>query len=197
MPGLLPKPVHLTVEQRNELEQMVRKHTTSQQIALRARIILLADQGLNHRQIGRELKITRDTARCWRRRWLALTDSERPVVERLQDAARPGAPATFTAEQLTHLYAIACEDPQESGRPISHWTPRELADELINRQIVDSISPRHVGRLLEEADLKPHQTRYWLNPSHDEHFDEKVSDVTSVYLTAQERAKKKGPDVEH
>ena len=191
MPGLLPEPVHLTAEQRDDLERLVRKHTTPQQIALRARIILFADKGLNHRQIGRELKISRDMARHWRRRWLASAEKDTSIMERLQDAPRPGAPATFTAEQLTHLYAIACEDPRESDRPISHWTARELADELSKRQIVESISPRHVGRLLEEADLKPHQIRYWLTPSHDEQFNEKVSDVTNVYLTAQERAKKK------
>lgn len=192
MPGLCPESLQLTETERNELEQLVRKHTTPQQIALRARIILLAGRGLNHRQIGRELQITRDTARCWRGRWLAAVEKDTPIMERLQDAPRSGSPATFTAEQLTHLYAIACEDPRESSRPISHWTSRELADELIKRQIVKSISPRHVGRLLEEADLKPHQIRYWLTPSHDEQFDEKVSDVTTVYLTAQERAKKKG-----
>ena len=190
MPGLCPESLQLTETERNELEQLVRKHATPQQLALRARIILLPDRGLNHRQIGRELKITRDTARSWRHRWLDSVEKDTPIMERLQDAPRSGKPATFTAEQLTHLYAIACEDPRESDRPISHWTPRELADELIKRQIVQSISPRHVGRLLEEADLKPHQIRYWLTPSHDEQFDEKASDVTNVYLTAQERAKK-------
>ena len=58
-----------------------------------------------------------------------------------------------------HLFAIACEDPQRCGRSISHWTSRELADELIKQGIVDHISARHVGRLLAQADLKPHQVR--------------------------------------
>lgn len=191
MPGLEPEPVILSKSERQELEQLIRKHTVSQQIALRARIILLADQGLNHRQIGRELNISRDTARTWRRRWLASSEKEMSSIDRLQDEPRSGKPAKFTAEQLTHLYAIACEDPRESGRPISHWTPRELADEMVKRQIVDSISSRHVGRLLDEADLKPHQNRYWLTPSNDENFDEKVSDITTVYLAALERAKKR------
>jgi putative transposase len=47
---------------------------------------------------------------------------------------------------------------------ISHWTERELANEMIEQGIVESISPRHVGRLLSEAQLKPHQIRYWLTP---------------------------------
>jgi putative transposase len=86
------------------------------------------------------------------------------VEERLEDAARSGTPATFTLEQLTQLYALACDPPEKHGRPISHWTPRELADELIAQKIVESISQRHVGRLLAEADLKPHQSGYWLHP---------------------------------
>jgi putative transposase len=86
------------------------------------------------------------------------------VLEKLEDAARSGKPATFTIEQLTQLYALACDPPEKYARPISHWTPRELADELIQQKIVESISPRHVGRLLTEADLKPHQNGYWLNP---------------------------------
>ena len=56
-----------------------------------------------------------------------------------------------------------------------------MADELSKRQIVERISPRYVGRLLEEAGLKPHQIWYWLNPSHDEQFDKKISDVINVY----------------
>jgi putative transposase len=165
MPGLFPNPLYLTKTERNELEELVKKHSTPQQIILRARIIMLADEGKNHRQIARELKISRDTARHWRRRWLDMTGDEKSVLERLQDAPRSGSPPKFTLEQLTHLFAIACEDPRESGRPISHWTNRELADELIKRNIVESISPRHIGRLLDEADLKPHQIRYWLTTS--------------------------------
>jgi hypothetical protein len=49
---------------------------------------------------------------------------------------------------------VACEDPQESGRPVTHWTPQELADEAIKRGIVTSISPRSVGRFLKGGGLE-------------------------------------------
>ncbi|MBI1922779.1 helix-turn-helix domain-containing protein [Candidatus Poribacteria bacterium] len=159
MPWLLPRLLHLKETERTELNQLVNRHTTPQQIALRAKIILFADAGLTHRQIARQLQISRDMARQWRDRWLDTAEKEIPVVQRLQDAPRPGAPATFTAEQLTHLFAIACEEPAQSARPISHWTASELALEWVFRGIVENISPRHVRRLLKEADLKPHQTR--------------------------------------
>lgn len=70
-----------------------------------------------------------------------------PVAYGVQDAERSGAPLTFNAEQVIELFAIACEDPEASGRPISQWTARELAEEIVKRGIVESISVRHVGRL--------------------------------------------------
>lgn len=164
MARLAPVPLHLTEQEREDLHCLVNRHSTAQQIALRGRIILLADTGKNHREIARELNISRDMARLWRHRWLELNPTELPVAERLADAPRPGGPATFTPEQTLQLFALACTNPSESQRPISHWTPRELADEMVKRGWVESISPRHVGRLLTEADLKPHQVQYWLNP---------------------------------
>ena len=55
------------------------------------------------------------------------------------------------AEQLTQIIAVACEQPEECGRPVTHWTPKELADEVVKRGIVDTISPRHVDRLLKRG----------------------------------------------
>ncbi len=164
MPRLAPTPLQLTEAERLQLQQVVKRHRTPQQIALRANIILLADEGLNHRDIGRELSISRDMARLWRNRWLDLSQKDTPILERLVDAPRSGGPATFSLEQVLQLFAIACESPETYGRPISQWTSRELADEMIKQGIVECISPRHVGRLMDEADLKPHQSQYWLNP---------------------------------
>jgi transposase len=76
-----------------------------------------------------------------------------PGRERLQDAQRCGGPPTFSLEQILQLFAIACEKPQGYGRALSHWTARELADEMVQQGIVKAISPRHLGRLLEEADF--------------------------------------------
>lgn len=164
MPKSAPKALKLDDNEREQLQQLVNRHNTPQQLAIRASIILLADQGCNHQQIARELQISRDMARLWRERWLALSQKAVGVVERLQDAERPGAPATFSLEQILQLFALACEKPETYGRPISQWTAQELADEMVKQGIVASISPRHVGRLLEEATLKPHQSGYWLNP---------------------------------
>ena len=85
------------------------------------------------------------------------------IEEVLSDLPRAGCGGTFTAEQIAQIMAVACEPPENSGRPVTHWTPRELADEVIERGIVPSISVRHVGRFLKAAELQPHRSRYWLN----------------------------------
>lgn len=164
MAPLAPKSLTLSKCERSELEKLLNRRSTPQQIALRAKIILLASDGNNHREIGRELNISRVMARRWRNRWLELSRRSAQVIERLQDEERSGTPARFSMEQVVELFALACSAPEDYGRPLSHWTARELAEEMVKQGIVESISPRHVGRLLEEAQIKPHQSRYWLTP---------------------------------
>lgn len=148
MKGPKPPVVSLSTEERQALEKLSKAHGTPHQIALRARIVLLASQGLNDEQIGRALGVHRDMARLWRRRWLdgqeiALQDLS--AEERLRDLHRAGKPSALTADQLCQIAALACEKPEESERPISQWTGREIADELVKRGIVGQISPRHAA----------------------------------------------------
>ena len=149
MPGPKPPEVPLSEEERQELDKLARAYKTAQQMAFRARIIVLLAEGHNAPQVARQLGTTRKTVRLWRQHWLERAGLS--VVERLEDAERPGAPATFTAEQWCQIIALACEPPELSGRPISHWTPRELADEAVRRRIVERISTRHVGRFLKSG----------------------------------------------
>jgi transposase len=150
--GPKPPAVHLTDGERQALEKLIKRHSTEQQVALRARIVLAAAAGQGNAQIGRELQVTVDTARLWRQRWLdlqAIPASELSAEERLQDLPRPGAPARITADQVCQIEALACEKPAASERPISQWTSREIADEIVKRGIVEQISPRHAARLLK------------------------------------------------
>ena len=149
-----PPTVVLSNEERSELERLVRAWSTGQQLALRARIVLLAGDGWNNLQIARELGVDDETPGHWRRRWLQFRDvplAEVSVAKRLADAPKPGAPAKFTPEQVCQIMALACEKPADSDRPISQWSHRELADEIMQRGIVESISPRHAGRLLKRG----------------------------------------------
>jgi putative transposase len=154
----------LNEAEQQALEKLVNRHNTPQQVALRARIVLSAGAGHNNADIVRRLGVSIKMVRQWRRRWIETAESEQSFDERLRDHARPGAPLKFTLEQQVDCLAIACRDPREYGRPISHWTSHELADELMQQGIVPRISPRQVGRWLAEAQLKPHQSHYWLFP---------------------------------
>src|SRR4051794_2939414 len=149
MPGPKPPSVELTSEERGDLEGLVRRHKTGQQLADRARIVLLAADGKNNSEIARELALEPDTVRLWRQRWLGL--SELAVADRLGDAPRSGTPARITPEQVARIVALACEAPSESGRPISQWSTTELAAEIMRRGIVDEISPLHAARLLKRG----------------------------------------------
>jgi putative transposase len=149
MPGPKPPTVPLSEEERQALHTMIRVHKTPQHLSFRAHVSLLVAEGLTAPDVARRLGTTRTTVRRWRRHW--LTRPGCAVPERLQDAPRPGAPATFSAEQWCQIIALACEPPEASGRPISHWTPRELADEACKRGLVGTISKRHVGRFLKSG----------------------------------------------
>ena len=152
MRGPKPDPLSLTEVERNEVERLVRRHSTAQQVALRGRIILEANAGKNNSQIARELGLSVETVRAWRKRWLALQSvalADLSVQDRLSDVPRSGRRSQITTEQTCQLIAMACEQPKE--RPISQWTRREIADEAMARGIIKQLSPRHAARLLKKG----------------------------------------------
>lgn len=165
MRGPQPPAVLLSDRLRSVLEHLTRRHTSPQRLVRRLQIVLAASSGLNNDQTARHLGIKRHTAQVWRMRWLAAAtrleeavtagDDDRLlarlVEDALDDAPRAGTPPTFTAEQVIQIVALACEPPPGSDRPVSHWTPREVADEAVVRGIVSTISPRSVGRFLKRG----------------------------------------------
>jgi putative transposase len=154
MPIARAKEVKLSASEQQGLEKLVKRHQVGQQIVLRARIVLAAADGQKNKEIVRKYHVTADTVRLWRNRWVTLQGislDDLSIEDRLQDAPRPGAPATITADQRCQIEALACEKPENSERPISQWTAREIADEVKKRKIVLDISPRHAARLLKRS----------------------------------------------
>ena len=158
-PGPAPVPLTVSPAQRAVLTALLRRTSCPQALALRARIILAAAGGQRNEPLARQLGCTPQTARKWRSRWaaaaahLAHADDDQPALERavaaaLADAPRSGAPATFTAAQIVHIVNLACRPPEQCGRPVTAWTPRELAAEAVRQGIVPAISPRSVERFL-------------------------------------------------
>jgi putative transposase len=156
MRGPQPAELKLSETERKELEALVRRHSTPQQLVRRAQMILAADEGKRNGQIAREMGASVDTVRSWRMRWIGWQEislEDFSVSERLSDTPRPGRPPQITAEQFCQLIAFACEQPKE--RPITHWTGREIAEEVMQRGIIKSISPRHASRLLKKGISNP------------------------------------------
>ena len=124
--------------------------------------------GIGNNELARRHKMDRAVVRKWRNRWVDMVvklrnaeaseisdqDLRDLIVTGLSDLPRSGTPSKFTAEQIVQIIATSCEYPAESHRPVSHWTPTELADEVIKRQIVESISPASVGRFLKSGGSK-------------------------------------------
>src|SRR5258708_12061127 len=141
-----PKPAELTLseEEQSGLQELIRRHSTPQQLAKRGRMVLGAAEGKRNAEMARELKGSRDTVRSWRGRWISLQAiplADLSVSERLTDAPRPGKPSQISAEQRCQLLALACDQPKD--RPITPWTAPEIAHQIIAPATTPHISPRH------------------------------------------------------
>ncbi len=161
MPGKAAK-VIVTERQLAALQRMAGSSTCRQGVAQRARMIVLAFAGQTNEAIAQMVRCERHMVGVWRRRWvrafqrLVLVECgeknsalPRAIERLLSDSPRRGWAGKFSAEQVAQIIAVACEPPEKCGRPVTHWTPRELADEAKKRSIVSSISARQVGRFLK------------------------------------------------
>lgn len=198
------KAAKILVSERQQvlLKEFSKSRTVSKGVVQRATIILLGFAGLLNEVIALQVGLNRQQVGIWRQRWrdaweaLCLWECTEPhrlreaILDILCDAPRPGAPATFTAEQVAQIVALACESPKLSGRPISHWTLRELRDEAIARQIVEDISVSQVGRFLQQAAVQPHRKKMWLNTTEKDpqKFQAEVENVCRTYLDAPAQA---------
>ena len=141
---------------------------------LRARIVLAANAGHSNAAIARELHITVDTARKWRRRF------HQSGVEGLKDLPRSGRPPVFSTVAVAEVKVMACALPAEYKVPLSRWSHSELASEAISRRILDSVSTSTIRRWLTGDAIKPWQCRSWIFPR-DPDFQSKAARVLDLY----------------
>jgi transposase len=107
--------------------------------------------------MSREVGGDHHTAGQWRRRYLALG------LSGLQDAVRSGRPKVIAAPTRVHVISVASTLPQDQERPVTRWTLEEIATTVCETLHTDPLSRSSIWRILEEADLKPHRSVYWLN----------------------------------
>ena len=160
----MPRMAKFAISERQQevLQSMVGSRSCPRGLAHRAEIILLAFSGWKNEAIAERLGCERHSVGTWRRRWrkffpqlVVIECTEKPpalreaIGQALGDRPRAGCGGKFTAEQIASIIAVACEPPENSDRPVTHWTSRELTDEVLKRGLVPSISVRQVGRFLK------------------------------------------------
>ena len=156
--------IQLTETHHNILEEIRRSTTAPVRLVQRVGVILSAFAGELNVTMSQELGLGRNQVGLWRRRWQQSFDAlvaiechetqaelRRAIEDVLGDAPRTGSTGSFTGEQVTQIIALACEPPDQSGRPIDRWTHRELTDEVVLREIVPAISVSQVGRYLSQS----------------------------------------------
>jgi len=194
--------IPLTIKQSEILQHLLKCSTTEQRIIDRVKIIVEYERCGYKRPVAKTLNICIKTVRKWIERWnecseyfdtleqneLCLKGYKEAITECLKDSYRQGVPDKFTAEETTKIIAMACETlDDDSSKPISRWTHQELAKEAVRRGYVKEISRQSIGRILQEVNIKPHMSRYWLNAPDlgTEQFYEDVDEVCEIYRQAQ------------
>jgi transposase len=181
MPTPIAPRISLTQNTRADLQALARAHSTPQTLALRARIILRAGEpeSPTNLKIAHDLGCSNLTVGKWRRRYQDLG------LAGLQDTPRPGRPKTIASPTRVQVISAACTLPQDQDRTVTRWTLTEIVTALLETLGTDAISRSSIWRILEEIDLKPHKSEYWLN-SHDEDFDAKAQPICQLYVGALE-----------
>jgi len=169
MPRL--SPLHVTDDERSQLQTWVRRPKSSQRLSLRARIVLAAADGFSNTDIADDFGITMPTVGKWRQRFL----DDR--LEGLADEPRPGTPRSLTDAQIEEVITRTLETKPVNA---THWSTRSLAKKL-------GLSQTAISRIWRAFALQPHRADTF-KLSADPFFIEKVRDVVGLYLNPPERA---------
>ncbi|WP_299011910.1 helix-turn-helix domain-containing protein [uncultured Shewanella sp.] len=168
MPWVSPS-LHLREQSKAILTDIVKSRTARSDHRQRAQLILSFSEGLSNIKAGKAVELQPKQAGKWRHRWLSneaklleveLSEHASPkrlkdtIEQILSDLPRSGAPSTFSALQVAQILAVACEEPQDSGVPLSHWSLSTLKTEVIRRQIVTSISTSTLHVFLKSRGIK-------------------------------------------
>jgi transposase len=167
------RPVILSNVQRNELRAIANSRTVSVRFALRARMILLAGDGVLNQEIARTVGVRRQAVALWRNRFLDLG-----LEGIAKDAPRGGRHRT--ARSTAKVRAIIQRTTQTTPADATHWSTNSMARAA-------GVSASTVGRIWREHGIKPHRTKSF-KLSNDKHFAEKLEDIVGLYLSPPEHA---------
>jgi len=169
--GRPTKPIALSEEDRAKLQEWARRPKSAQRLALRARIVLGCADGMENRQVARQLRIADQTVCKWRERFRS------GGLDGLADEPRPGTPRKITDGQVEALITRTLETVPAQG---THWSTRSMAE-------VTGLSQSAISRIWRAFSLQPHRIETF-KLSSDPFFVEKVRDIVGLYLNPPERA---------
>src|SRR5438067_3913200 len=172
-------PITLTDEERAELFRRVAAHTTAVRAARRARIVLMAADGMPSRQISQRVGMHESNVAKWRNRF------RDKGLKGLEDRPRPGGPKRFGHDERMKVAAAATSE-RDPDDPVSTWTYFDLAQKLWAEGVEIYVS--QLWRILTDMDIRLNRVRGWLNRRDDPTFWERVRDVCGLYLNPPERA---------
>jgi transposase len=164
--------VALNSEQRQALERMARARSMPARLVERARIVLLAADGMENKQIARRMNLTEKKTARWRSRFLAGG-----IAALQKDAPRPGKPRTIAEHQVKRVVEMTLHQKPVNA---THWSTRTMASAA-------GISEASVRRIWHAHGLKPHLVRTF-KLSRDPQFTEKLEDIVGLYLNPPEHA---------
>ena len=156
------------------LESLARSYTLPYWQVMRARMVLMAADGLRNDQIAARLRCGRDVVSQWRKRFFEQR------LAGLEDRPRRGRPPAFPPQVRAEVIRLACERPADSLVPLARWSSSELAREAVARGICEQISGVTVWRWLSEDAIKPWQYRSWIFPR-DPNFTAKAGRILDLY----------------
>src|ERR1044071_2965806 len=169
----IASPILLTDEQQRQLATAANGRSVSVRFAQRARMILLAAQGEQDKQIAIEVGIRRQSVALWRRRFIQLG------IEGIsKDAPRGGRKRTARSD--ANVKAIIERTTQSTPPDATHWSTRSMARAA-------GTSEATVRRIWRKYGLKPHRVKSF-KLSNDKHFAEKLDDIVGLYLSPPQHA---------
>jgi len=156
------------------LEAWARAGTVEARLAKRARIVLLASEGVSNRAIGEMVDLHYNQVAVWRTRYGEFG------LAGLDDVDRPGRPCVYDHDDVLLLVKTVTEPPPDGS---TRWTMEALASVMKAHGV--AISASQVWRICRALDLKPWQVESWMT-SHDPDFWERAGDVCGLYLNPPE-----------
>jgi transposase len=159
MPRQSPFSVALSEDERQHLESITRQYTSPYCDVIRAKIVLLASQGLSNEVIASRLDTPRQIVSKWRKRFCLAR------LPGLEDEPRGGRQARFPPSLVVQVKALACELPHRQGLPLSRFSIADIRQEVLAQGLVAQISGATVWRWLSQDAIRPWRYRSWIFPT--------------------------------